>query len=320
MNIKTLLTESPERILILDGGMGTVVEDRGIDIQNPLWGSYALLSPEGRNINNRIHAEYVEAGADVITANTHNLFVSACGKFIEKHGNELPRLGFLLEQAALAEQPSLLHKHLLQTSVDSARSAIPSGNQVLLATCIGSVDAPYATESSVAVEEVAAVLEIEIKARQALDAELILIETLTTIDEIKGAALALERCKPVTVGIGLTCGSDGRTLGGVAVLKACEILTPANPAACFIQCTRFDLVETALDELISTVDSDVIPGVYANDGRGWDHIKMEWTGERITPDEYAAQALKWKEMGARIIGGCCGTGPEHIRKLKEVLG
>jgi homocysteine S-methyltransferase len=47
---------------------------------------------------------------------------------------------------------------------------------------------------------------------------------------------------------------------------------------------------------------------------------MYWHGERVSPEEYAAEAVKWRDRGARIIGGCCGTGPEHIAALKEALG
>jgi homocysteine S-methyltransferase len=60
--------------------------------------------------------------------------------------------------------------------------------------------------------------------------------------------------------------------------------------------------------------------VYANDGRGWDSVKMEWIGDRVTSETYAEYAIKWHAAGAKIIGGCCGTCPEHIEEMREVFG
>ena len=93
-----------------------------------------------------------------------------------------------------------------------------------------------------------------------------------------------------------------------------EIFAPTTVEAIFVQCTRHDLALTALRPLVAAIDPKrVVAGVYANDGRTWSD--MRWHGERITPEDYANEARTWKEAGARIIGGCCGTSPEHIAAL-----
>ena len=61
-----------------------------------------------------------------------------------------------------------------------------------------------------------------------------------------------------------------------------------------------------------------VPGVYANDGRIWREAR--WHGSRLAPEDYAAHAARWRELGARVIGGCCGTGPQHIAALRDALG
>ena len=92
-----------------------------------------------------------------------------------------------------------------------------------------------------------------------------------------------------------------------------------RPRAYFVQCTRFDLVESALVALREAAGPGSVIGVYANDGRSWDHDAKRWEGERITPEAYARRAQDWVSQGARIVGGCCGTGPEHIEHLRKTL-
>ena len=113
--------------------------------------------------------------------------------------------------------------------------------------------------------------------------------------------------------VGLTCGSGGETLARVSMAEAADILGDTKPLIYFVQCTRCEYVKAALEKLQSKLQRTDIVGVYANDSRIWKN--RGWQGERISPREYAKQAITWKRMGARVIGGCCGIGPEHIAEL-----
>ena len=147
--------------------------------------------------------------------------------------------------------------------------------------------------------------------------DLLLFETLTTDTEIEGLPLLLREGGFPPVGVGLTCGEDGRTLGGVTIAEAVSTLLPASPAAFFVQCTAHDLVLPVLEALVFEVGDRAVVGVYANDGRKW--VDMIWRGDRTSPERYAADAVRWRDAGARIIGGCCGTGPEHVAALRAAL-
>ena len=103
----------------------------------------------------------------------------------------------------------------------------------------------------------------------------------------------------------------------MTIAEAVATFRPLAPAAFFIQCTDHDLVSPALTALVAEVGGSAVVGVYANDGRTW--IDMRWHGDRVTPRAYAAAALEWREIGARVIGGCCGTTPEHIAALRDAL-
>lgn len=319
-NFHDLLNNSPDCVIIMDGGMGTSVEDRGIEISTTLWGSFALLTAKGREINDAIHRDFVNAGAEILITNSHNLFLHRCKSLIESGDFDLTQLLEFKEDSNDPEASACnLHKYLIRSAVNSASAAIPDNCLISVVSCIGSVDDPYATESSVASTEVTRQLEIELTARMNVGSDLTIIETLTTKDEVEGAAQAAINCKPTVFAVGLTCGEDGRTLGGVTIQEAVDLFSPVNPKAYFIQCTRFDLVEKALVQLKKAVGSTSVIGVYANDGRGWNHVKMEWCGDRISPEQYGEYALRWRDAGARIIGGCCGTRPDHIAYLNAIL-
>lgn len=316
--IYQLLERSSDEVILMDGGMGTTVQDRGVDIANRLWGSYALMTGEGRTINDQIHQDFVAAGAEILIANTHNAGEDACAAFLTQHDLRKVELPQNIFDDPPADQAASLNAYIIQEAVASARRAISHGRTIAVATCIGSVEGAYATESHHSVDAIQQVMEREIEVHRAAGTDLLIFETLTTRQEIEGVARAARIQGLTEVGIGLTCGSDGRTLARVSMGAAVDIFADVQPVAYFIQCTNFDIVKTALKDLSDELGSCGITGVYANDGRNW--RPPVWHGERVSPRSYGEAALEWRDLGARIIGGCCGTQPEHIAELERLLG
>ncbi len=290
-------------VVLMDGGMGTTVEDRGADVRNELWGSAVFLTPEGRALNDRVHREFVEAGARIVIANTHSASLEACRAWCRRVPEDGP--------------PEDLLDRVLRAAVAGARRAAPEGSGIRVAAGLGSVEGPYARESRHSPEEVARALEPQVRALRDLGIDLLLFETLTTREEIRGVAALARELGPFSFGAGLTCGGEETTLAGVSMEEAADILLPAGPEAVFVQCTPYHAVMRPLPRLVRALGDRAEPGVYANDGRTWDGTL--WHGERTSPETYAREAVRWREAGARIIGGCCGTGPEHIRALALVL-
>ena len=294
-------------VTLMDGGMGSTLEDRGIPVRNALWGSYALLTPEGIAANDRLHADFVAAGARILIANTHNASLAACRTFLEgPHRNavDLP--------PAVSDADSLL-VHVNREALRSARRAAPAGSGIRVAVGIGSAEGAYAAESGLTAGQVFEALSPQLGVLRAWGADPILFETLTTRSEIEGVAELCRETGLAGCGVGLTCGADGRTLAGVTMEDAVAAFEGTEPWCFFVQCTRYDLVAAALAPLIEAAPAGVAVGVYANDGRIWQD--MRWHGERVTPEAYAAAARTWAAAGATVIGGCCGTGPEHIAAL-----
>lgn len=300
----------------MDGGMGTTVEDRGSDVRQALWGSLALLSEAGRQLNRSIHRDFMDAGAELLIANTHNARAEACGDYLESNGTESLEEDLRIELSQLTgkDRAERLCVAVNDLAVGNLREAVARSDSHLLAACLASPKPAYAAVGP-GLSEVSAQLRVQAKSLARHDLDLLLFELLTTEGDLLGCSELVDDLGLVRVGIGLTCGEDGRTLGGVAMSDAVR-MTPGTTAY-FIQCTSYDLVYPALDSLLGAVNASAIVGVYANDRRAW--RDRRWHGDRVEPERYAEEALKWKAMGAEIIGGCCGTTPTHIEQLAKRL-
>jgi homocysteine S-methyltransferase len=298
-SLADLLARHASRPLLLDGGTGSTLEDRGVDVRNALWSSAALLTPEGRRKTRQLHADFIAAGAEIVIANTHNVNPDSCRTFARED-----------------EDAAELLTRLERVGVETARAAVPTDREVVIAAGIGSAE-PWATSTERAQGEVAAWLAPCVDALIPTGA-LILFESLSTAAELAAvAALARDR-DLAAFGIGLTCGPDGRTWGGVEMATVAETFAQTDVAAAFVQCTRHDVALAALEPLAAALEGcAAVPGVYANDGRTW--VEQRWIGERTGPLEYADDARAWRDAGARIVGGCCGTTPEHVAALAAAL-
>ena len=204
--LRRMLAED-ERPIIMDGGMGTAIEDHGVDVRGALWGSYCFVDGPGREINDRVHADYVAAGARVLIANTHNTRRARCAEFLETvDPGQLPRS---VTDASGREQTEALHRWVHEQAVASAKRAIPAGAEVALASCLGSVEplGPYAEESRISSEEACRRYVPELQVRRSSGVDLIIFETLTTRSELEGVARLARKHEVGDFAVGLTCGT-----------------------------------------------------------------------------------------------------------------
>ncbi|HID20937.1 MAG TPA: homocysteine S-methyltransferase family protein, partial [Planctomycetaceae bacterium] len=145
----------------------------------------------------------------------------------------------------------------------------------------------------------------------------VLVETHNTIREAVAAVRAAAGAGLLTL-VSFVCGRDGRLLSGETITHAAQAVFPFRPAAVLINCTPAPSTVAPLRELHRAV-GDLPVGAYANVGehdpeRGWIPT------DAVFPERYAEYAAQWRQAGATLIGGCCGTTPEHIRCLRELLG
>ncbi len=285
------LREGPP--LLLDGATGTELTRRGVDTGLPMWSAKALVSAPDTLV--AIHRDYVEAGAEIVTANTfrtHRRSLAAAG-----HGDKAATL--------TARAVQLAREATAMTPTGGTRNVYIAGSIAPLEDCYSPHLVPDSRALTVEHGEMAATL-----ADAGVD--LLLVETMNTIREAVAAAqAAVATGLPVLVG--LVCGRDGKLLSGESVPDAAGKLGGLGVDGLLINCSPTPDLDAALAELAAATDLPI--GAYGNvgyadDTQGWVNT------DSVDPDAYARHAEKWLDLGARVIGSCCGTSPAHTLALR----
>lgn len=277
------------RIHLLDGATGSELERRGVNIDLPLWSARALLSKENRAVLRTIHADYIRAGADVITANTFRTNI----RTLRKEG---------LEEKA---------RTLTAAAVEEVRRAIDEIRPTKTIKIAGSV-APV--EDCYRPDLVPSMNELADEHRRFIDilydaqVDIILIETMNSSSE---ALLALEYAKKtqLPVYISFVLRDAHQLFNGEEFSSVIRTLSTLKPDAMLVNCVPVEIVDPALSVLRGHFNGPI--GAYAN--------ILSPNGIAFSPDEYANRVRQWIDLGATLVGGCCGTTPEYIAAIHRCL-
>ncbi len=269
--------------------MGTELTRRNVNTTLPLWSAAALDSSP--DVVAQIHADYVAAGATVLTANTFRTNTRALAKAgIAHRARELT-----FKAVALARQ-----------------TADAAGGRVRVAGSMAPVEDCYMPELAPSTADMDA--EHGALARNLADAgvDFMLIETMNTVREaVAAAGAAASTGKPLWVSF--TLGEDGALLSGESLASAVAAVRPFQPEAVLINCVPVAQIAAGLSELRAAAGG-LRYGAYGNVGHVDDTVGWTLT-DAVTPEQYAKAAQGWRSHGASIIGGCCGTHPGHIRAI-----
>jgi S-methylmethionine-dependent homocysteine/selenocysteine methylase len=279
--------------LVLDGGTGTELRRRGMTLSGSAWSALASLTHF--DLLRSIHADYIAAGADVITTNT------------------FATVRFVLDAAGLAADFARINAR----SVGAAREARDlGGRNVAIAGSLSCLPPrfdvhAYPDERT----ERAAYLELaETLAEAGVD--LLVLEML---QETRHAPLACEAARavglPVWLGVSCRLGAGGALVGFdfplVPLGECLDALLPFAPAAVNVMHSPVAAIAPALREVRARWPGTL--GAYPEIGDGTPHAP-----HAVSPDGLRALAFGWMTDGARIVGGCCGTTPEHVRALANL--
>lgn len=268
--------------VLLDGGLATELEALGHDLRDPLW-SARLLRDAPADIR-AVHESYVAAGADCLITASY--------------------------QATLGP---LRREHLL-LSVALARAARPR----LVAASVG----PYGAARADGSEYTGDYGEVDLAAWHAerfavldgSDADLLACETIPSFAEARALAGLLGR-KPAW--FSFTCRDGERVSDGTPIRECARFLDGVDGVCAIgVNCTAPRHVLSLVAEVRSATRKPVV--AYPNSGERWDAQARAWRGER-DPVSFAGEAERWLRAGAALLGGCCRTGPAHIRAMRDRL-
>lgn len=280
------------RPVLLDGGMGTLLQDSGLEDGAPgeLWN---LENPEAVRA---AHAAYAEAGARVLTTNTFG----GTRPRLDMHGLG-DRIGEVNRTAARLAR-SVADEHGLLVAGDVG----PTGE---LLSPLGTMTSAEA--QALFAEQVAALVEGGI--------DLVLVETLSDLGEADAALAAVREVAPdLPVAVTMSFDTNVRTMMGVRPADAVTHLAAAGADAVGANCGRgpgemeaiaADMVRARPDGLLLVAQSNAgLPHVVG------DHFEYD-----ATPGDLAAHALRLAALGVDLVGGCCGSTPAHIAAMRAVL-
>jgi homocysteine S-methyltransferase len=275
--------------LVLDGATGTELTRRGVPTPLPLWSGGALESHP--DVVEQIHRDYVQAGADIVVANTFRTNVRT-----------------LRGAGRLEEGPNLN-----RVAVELARRA--AAGRAWVAASVAPLEDCYYPER-VPDEAVLRAEHGRMAAwLKAARPDLIWIETMNTIREARAAAeAAADTALPFVVSFVTREGGD--LLSGESLEEAVAAVDAFAPLAIGLNCIPPKGVSANLPRLRRATQRPL--AAYAHIGNP-DPINGWSFSQTIAPSVYAECAREWLDLGASIIGGCCGTTPEHIRAAAAIL-
>ena len=284
-------------IIILDGGTGSELQRRGITMDKDAWSGVAASTHKG--LLRQIHADYIRAGAEIITTNTFGssrFVLEAAGA-----GDEFHKINSMAIEAALEARDLVAQDSV---AIAGSISCLPPRFDI----------SAYPDEQT----ERDAYRELtEVLAEGGVD-----LIALEMMEDTYHALMAVEAAcavgLPVWLGVSCQFANDSDTLVGfdfpnTPLSEPLGALLPLNIDVVNIMHTHPKATGPARLEVKSNWSGPI--GVYPELG---DFSAPNWNFTNLmTPIQLAEQATQWVAQGARLLGGCCGTTPDHIRALRD---
>ncbi len=283
--------------VVLDGGIGTEILRR-----NVTWADHQVANRP--DVIRSIHEDYIRAGADVISTNSFQL----CRRALYSHFRDVAHARHI--------GASDLHdraNRMLAASVHlaaEARKRVAASRPVAIAGAVTTLEwcfrpdlAPSAEQAR---QEYREIFQIVADA----GADLVLLETVNSITEAR-VGLEVAKSLGLPCWVAFVCDERGLLFTGETLAEAVRALEPLGADAILLNCAPPDDITAGMKALAP--HARVPTGAYAHIGR---FNPPEWLfTDEYPPAKYREAAAGWKQAGAQILGGCCGTTPDHIAAL-----
>ncbi|WP_276915513.1 homocysteine S-methyltransferase family protein [Parvibacter caecicola] len=291
---RTMTVESPllrdalegRARLLMDGGMGTLIQEAGLAAIHEVPDLLNLTHPQAVR---QLQRRYVEAGADCITTNTFN------ANLLKLEGSGATVAEVYAAAAAIARE----------------------AGAPLVAGDIGPTGALLQPLGPLGFDEAYDIFAEQARAAEAAGCQLIVVETFSDLLEAKAALLACLENTALPVLCSMTFGEDGRTFMGTTPAIAAATLSAMGASAVGLNCS---LGPAELAELLRQMAPYARCPLMVQPNAGLPRVNER--GETVFdvgPDEFSAAMEGILAAGAAVVGGCCGTTPAHIARLRQLL-
>ena len=283
-----------KEIMFFDGGMGTLLQARGLKA-GEVPETWNILHPD---IIKQINKEYILAGCNVVSANTFGVNSFKC-KNLAYSVDELVSAGIKIAKSAIDE--ACAEKNL-------------NGKGLYCALDVGSIGKLLKPLGEVSFDDAYDAYKEVVLAGDKAGADLILIETMSDSYEIKAAVLAAKENSKLPIVVTMIFDENGKLLTGGNVESVTAMLEGLGVDAVGFNC---GLGPEQMKKLLPQLTECCSLPIVISSNAGLPVVVNGKTVFTVEPDEFAESVKTLVEMGASAVGGCCGTTPKHIEKVVE---
>lgn len=298
--------------MLLDGGLATELEKLGNDLKHKLWSARVIQEKPDDILS--VHRSFLEAGADCITSASYQATLPG----LVAAGSTTAEAKEIIRQSVDLACRARNHFVTTETFRNSKRL------RPLVAASVGPYGAfladgsEYRGQYAKSTEDLRDFHETRWEVLMDTEADLLACETIPCLEEAMVLKQLLEAESDTFAWFSFSCRDGEHISDGTPIRECAELLMDSNQVAAMgINCTppRFIL---PLIEQIRAVAAEVPIIVYPNSGEAYDVTSHSWAGVPDTTN-FSSAASEWVKAGASIVGGCCRTGPDTTRELRDAL-
>ena len=276
--------------IILDGAMGTEIQKRGLK----LGGIPELLNMTAKDMIEEIHMSYMEAGSDIVYANTFGA-----------NGYKLRDSGYTVKE--------VIENGIIIAKKASDKYFAKTGKRVLVALDLGPIGQLLEPTGNLAFDDAYNYYKEAIEAGK--NADLVIFETQTDLLEVKAAVLAAKENSQLPIMVTMTFEENMRTFTGCSVSAMALTLDGLGVDAMGVNCS---LGPNELIPVVKEIGKYTRCAIIAKPNAGLpDPLTNTYN---VSPEEFANQMENMAYAGATVLGGCCGTTPDYIKALSMAMG
>ncbi|SDB29683.1 homocysteine S-methyltransferase family protein [Eubacterium oxidoreducens] len=281
-NLREML-QDPNRVIVLDGAMGTMLERAGLDVyQRP-----EEINMKHADVVSEITAQYVAAGSDIVYANTFQ---------VNRH--RLKDSAYTVEEVIFA-------------AVSAAKTAV-AATDTKIALDIGPIGLLVEPTGELRFEDAVDIFKEIVEAGVKAGCDLVVFETMSDLNELRAGVIAAKENSNLPIFATMTFEKSERTYTGCSLEAMVAVMDGLGVDALGINCSKGPMEILPLaQKLVQITDTPII--VKANAGLP-DPVKGTYS---IAAEEFGKYMKEYAALGIRIIGGCCGTQPSYIEEIKK---
>lgn len=297
-----------QNIIILDGALATELENRGCDLNDSLWSARVLM--EQPELIQQVHLDYFNAGADVAITASYQATVEG---FAQRGLNKDKAIELIKKSVQIA-------KNARDEFWSDEKNRIDR-NYPLIAGSVGPYGAfladgsEYRGDYQLTEQELINFHRARIEALIESGVDLLACETIPKFDEAKALMKLISEFPQASAWFTFTAKDGQHISHGEKITDVAKWLdSHPQVAGIGINCSSPLHIPALIDEIKKNTSKPII--VYPNSGEVYNPVTNSWHGE-TSCESFGLQSKVWYEHGAKVIGGCCRTTPEHIEEIRN---